>query len=233
MQNERNRHDMNNANDSALQQAQLNYLLQKGITDRQTGLYDTLKGIIGKADAQGQFDPGKFISLLRDDMALNQSQDLGNAAGAMRIMGFRPGDSEYNTRTDAIRNKYDLQYRQQDSNIRRGLFQDKLGAYEGAASVLQGAGNNTNAASSQISQLLANQAAYYQSQMQNPMGLLQGIMPYLQQQKAGTNSSPAKPMNSSSINYYPQSGSLFDQLNQYYNTNGYTFGGQQKNRWGF
>lgn len=229
LQNQQARGDAKDANASALQQAQLNYLLQKGIVDRQTGLFDTLKGIVGNADAKGQFDPGTFLSLLRDDSALNERLDLGNAAGAMRIMGMRPGDSEFNTRSDAIRNKYDLQYRQQDAQIRQGLFNQKLGAYEGLASVLQGAGGNANGANAALQGQYNAMAQQAYSQMQNPAGLLASILPYLQKNnQTPTNATPTPAGKAPSLNYYPQQlPSLYNQLQQFYST------GQNKNKWGF
>jgi len=230
LQNQQARGDANKANAGALEQAQLNYLLQKGIVDRSTGLFDTLRGIVSKADAGGQFDPGTFLARLRDDTALNQSQDLGNAAGAMRIMGMRPGDSEFNTRTDAIRNKYDLNFRQQDAGIREGLFNQKLGAYEGLANVLQGVGNNANGANAALQGQYNAMAQQAYGQMQNPGGLIASILPYLQKSnQPGTNAMPTPAGKSPQLNYYGngQLPSLYNQLQQFYST------GQNNGKWGF
>ena len=230
LQNQGARSDANKANAGALEQAMLNYQLQKGITDRQTALFDTLKGVVGKADAGGQFDPGTFLSLLRDDTNLNKSQDMANQAAQMRILGYRPGDSEINTRQDAVANKYDLNYRQQDANIRQGLFNQKLGAYEGLAGVLQGAGANTNSASAGLQNQYNAMAQLAQSQMQNPGGLIASILPYLQNQKAPTNSLPTPAGKAPQLNYYgnQQLPSLYNQLQQFYST-----GQNNSGKWGF
>lgn len=149
------------------------------LTDRQVALFDMLMGMVKDADARGQFDPARRLDQLRADTAEYESRDLGNLAGAMRVAGYRPGDSEIGGRLDAVKLKYRSEFNRLANDIHDQAWSNKLASYRAI---------DPTALNSAIQQ--ANySAANAQSQVQNPAAFLSALMPYLNQ--GGSGAAPA------------------------------------------
>lgn len=143
--------------------------LQREQAQREREIYDILMGKLEEAEGAGVWDAEKQIADLDKEFAAYEARDAGNTAGAMRIMGYKPGDSETINRTDAIKGKYRLERDSMASNIRRQLPLSRLQAYASLkAPNLAGIG--------------ANMTAYGQSQRSDPTAMFGSIMPYLMPQ---------------------------------------------------
>lgn len=135
---------------------------QDALAQRYIQLFDTLFGKTAEAERRGFFDPASRLALLNRETAFYEGRDLGNLAGALRIAGYRPGDSEIGTRLDAVKAKYRLAREKMADEIRRQSFADLLSAYASA---------NPQALNAPL--------ALYSSRMQDPTAFFQALMPYL------------------------------------------------------
>lgn len=146
------------ANQSAQKSANRAQAKAAELTDRQTRLFDTLMGIVENADKSGEFNPDERLRQLGVDFQTGQEQ----TAGAARIAGYRPGDSpvrdELTSRT--------LDFAKMRGDIRRSALLDKIGAYRGIDSSTLNPGI----------QQANNQQQMALGQMQDPSGLLSGLI---------------------------------------------------------
>lgn len=117
------------ANKAAKKQANKAAKDAKNIEKRMTGLFDLLLNRATQADKQGTFDPEKRIKALEDRTAGYEARDASNLAGAMRVAGYRPGDSEIGTRQDAVKIKYRRFLDEARDNIRTQSWWDQQNAY--------------------------------------------------------------------------------------------------------
>lgn len=147
---------------------------QNALIGRQTELFDELAGIVRGYDQGGGFDPQKDLDQLKMDTEHYSQLDMGNAAGAARSLGYRPGDSEPLTRIRSIDSGYKLKYAQAANEIRRSAFDRKIGAYRAIDPTALNPGI----------QSYGNQAMQARGQMTNPANLFASIGPYLQQNQA-------------------------------------------------
>jgi len=161
------------ANDKAAKASASASKSAKKLADKKVSLFDLIQSMVQQADAGGQFNPEQYISQLENDTAKYEARDAGNLAGALRVAGYKPGDSEIGRRLDAVKMNYRQQLDQQRTALRRGLFSDRMNAYQAI---------NPDNLNSGIA-LAQNNAAMAQSQMQNPAGLFASIMPFLQSEK--------------------------------------------------
>lgn len=108
------------------------------VLKKQSKIADLLQSIVDQRYQAGYFDADKQIAALNRYSYEAEGRDAGNQAGELRIMGYKPGDSEGRVRSNALRAKY------QDSRDRMALdlkgqeLQNILGAYNQAAAPLQG-----------------------------------------------------------------------------------------------
>lgn len=145
--------------------------LQREQARRERELYELLLGKLDDAEGAGVFNPETAIAQLDKDMAEYEGRDTGNQAGALRIAGYRPGDSEVVNRSDAIKLKYRGERDRQASAIRRDLPLARIQAYSALKSPsLAGIGANISNAG--------------MARMQDPSAMFQYIMPYLMPQNA-------------------------------------------------
>jgi len=149
----------------------------KKLEDKQVQLFDTILQLVQQADQNGQFNPEQQIKQLEDDTAKYEQRDMGNLAGALRVAGYKPGDSEIGKRLDAVKTNYRTQLDSMRTNLRRGAFTDRLNAYQQVNPGMLNQGIN-NAYNSQLMAL---------GQMQNPAGLFGAMMPFLQGKQSGQN----------------------------------------------
>lgn len=147
------------------------------LEDRVVNLWDTLFKRAQDAEKAGTFDPEKRIAALEKNTAEYESRDLGNLAGALTVAGARPGDSEVGTRLDAVKVKYRKFLDNMRDEIRTSSFWDQQNAYMSAnPSYLSGAMAGS-----------ANREQTALSQVQNPAGFLQNLLPTLAPQKKQPN----------------------------------------------
>jgi hypothetical protein len=141
---------------------------QKQLAKRQVDLFDTIMAAVKGADSQGFFNPDKQLAQLEADTSRYESRDMGNTAGALRVAGYRPGDSEIGLNLGAIKSKYKLDFQRQSNDIRNNSLFNKLNAY--------GAANGVNLGQSM--QVYGQQQQYANSQRQNPAGMFASLAPY-------------------------------------------------------
>lgn len=146
---------------------------QKELIKRQTGLFDEILGIVRNADQGGFFDPEQRIQDMERDAARTNMVDQSNLAGAMRVLGYGPGDSEIGKRMDAVNSNYQRYVGEQRGRIRREAFSDRLSAYQAPNPQYLNAG--ITAAGNDQQNALAR--------MQNPAGFFQSVMPILNDPK--------------------------------------------------
>lgn len=140
--------------------------LQREQANREREIYELLLGKLGEADSSGAFDPERAIAQLDKDRAEFQGRDQSNLAGALRISGYRPGDSAIGDRMDAVGLKYQAERDRQATQIRRDLPMAKLQAYSSLrAPNLAGIGQNIT--------------SYGASQRQSLAPLVEGLQPYM------------------------------------------------------
>ncbi len=156
------------------------------LDDRLVKLFDVLFSNAETADKAGQFDPEKRIASLERDTSRYEGQDMGNLAGALRVSGYKPGDSEIGTRLDAVKGKYRSFLDTMRDQIRQNSFTEKQNAYASANPNILG-GPLQDARQSQAMSL---------SQIQNPSGFLSSFLPMLGRGRSsgfniGGNRSPA------------------------------------------
>ncbi len=155
----------------------------ESLTDRKLRLFELLQSIVENADKAGQFDPQTQINQLEKDTAKYEGLDLGNLAGALRVAGYRPGDSEIGTRLDAVKQKYRSELDTAREQIRRQSFIDKLNAYSAInPSLLDSSIQN----SSNRESLARQQQANF-----NPINFLGSMMPYLEPRSSTTTTKSA------------------------------------------
>ena len=142
---------------------------------RQTELFDYISNMVKGHDKAGGFDPTRQLEQLQTDTQHYAGLDMGNAAGAARALGYRPGDSEPLARIRTIDSGYKLRYGQLANQIRESAFGDKLSAYRAIDPTSLNPGIQT----------YGNQAAQAQGRMQNPANLFASIGPYLNQNRGG------------------------------------------------
>lgn len=148
------------------------------LTNRQVALFDMLQGIVEAADKGGAFDPERQIAQLEKDTARYEALDMGNTAGALRVSGYRQGDSEIGNRLDAVKLKYRNDLDTMREGIRRQSFFDRLNAYNSINPGLLSAGIN------QANQNAANAQA--QANANSPLNLVSSIMPFLGREGGGS-----------------------------------------------
>lgn len=122
----------------------------RALEARATRVWDKLFANAEEAERQGQFDAERRIASLERDTANYESRDLGNLGGAMRVAGYKPGDSEIGTRFDAVKMKYRRFFDATRDTIRQNVFNEKQAAYAVPLGYLQpglqGAQNRQNIA---------------------------------------------------------------------------------------
>jgi hypothetical protein len=148
----------------------------RGLEERATRIWDLLFANAQKAESEGQFDPERRIAALEKATAGYEAKDMGNLAGALRVTGYRPGDSEIGTRLDDVKLKYRKYLDQARDDIRVRTFQEKQDAYalpmQYLQPGLQGAQNRGNVARSDAAGTAGGLA-----------GFAQAIMPLLNRPK--------------------------------------------------
>lgn len=154
---------------------------QEAITQRAIEAYDKIMGEVDTAAKAGQFDPERIISGLQSDYEKDTKTQMDNVAGAFRVAGARPGDSETALNIRSVANQRGRDWDKLKTDIRRQSFLDKLAAYGSAANP-----GNLNLAAN----IYGQQGAAAQSP--NPAGFYQGLMPFLgnSPQKASIKTAP-------------------------------------------
>lgn len=157
------------ANDSAMREAKRARRAQDRLTGRQVELFDTILSAVKGADQQGAFDPDRRLERLDEDTARYESRDRGNLAGAMRVAGYQPGDSEIGVRQDTLGLKYRENRERMADDIRTDSIFRKLQAYSMANPGM-------------LNPAIATQGARESNSMaglQNPAGFFSALMPFL------------------------------------------------------
>lgn len=188
------------------------YKGQKQIQDKFVSIADLIAEFAKQRDAQGGFDPSAHMAQAEADTNRVVSRDLGNRTAAMKMAGYRPGDTAYGQQTTEIvrRGVEDLNRKKLD--IGRTLFADKLQAYGAAGSMYTGANSMAGQAGQGYGNALQNDA---NNQAQNAAGtgdLIASIMPYLAKPQ-----NPAVQFGSSPSSYAGASSAVGSALGGYKN----------------
>lgn len=125
----------NSANNTARNQQQDALAMQGQLTQRQITLFDRIQKRFEDMKAGGAFDPTKRLDQLDADTARYEGRDAGNLSGALRVSGYRAGDSEIGSRLDAVKVKYRSERERIANDIRRQSTNDELSAMQGQASM--------------------------------------------------------------------------------------------------
>lgn len=201
------------ANRRAKNMAEMSQQLQAELAGRQVALFDRIQKRYEEMKAGGAFSPEKRLDQLDKDTAQYEGRDLGNLAGAMRVAGYRAGDSEVGGRLDAVKGKYRSERERLANQIRREATNDEMAAMQGQASM----GSSLNAAMD----VYGNRASQFRSQIQD---LTPGVMSLaeafkgMKAARAPSAQPPAAASSSGSLgsggymNYRPPSGSSRDRL---------------------
>lgn len=104
---------------------------QKELIKRQTALFDEILGMVKGADASGQFDPSAQLLKLDQDIQKGQTSDMEALSGAMRVAGYKPGDSEIGAQLRGVQKNYADRRLTMGQAIRDSAFDRKLNAYRG------------------------------------------------------------------------------------------------------
>jgi hypothetical protein len=182
---------------------------QQQLLDMQKAIFNTINNVRMAGEQQGLFDPQKRMDMIDKQDAHFENLDLGNQAGALRVAGYRPGDSEYGIRNDAIANKHQVYRDQQYAQAISQAFNDHLNAITAA----NGNMLNPGIQAAQQNRMLAL------GSMQNPAGFFSSIMPLLSKLGGGNGDTGSGNSGGSggNTNYYGG------------NTNGYSGGGMTGN----
>jgi len=175
---------------------------QQELLNRQREIFDTINNLRRLAEGQGFFDPKKRIAQIDKNSAEYEARDLGNLAGALRVAGYRPGDSELGVRLDAVKRKHKGDRERQYAEAERQSFFDHINAVAAA----NGGMLNPGIEAAQRQQEIAL------SRIQNPAGFLASLLPYLDQFGRGRGNG----------NAYQQGGSVLGQPNS---GGGWSYGG--------
>ena len=132
----------NDANRRAKNQADRSLAMQDRLAMRQIALFDRIQARHQELASSGAFSPERRLDQLDRDTAKYEGRDSGNLAGALRVAGYEPGDSEIGTRLDAVKAKYRGTREGLANQIRREATADEMASLNGQA----GAGSSLNAA---------------------------------------------------------------------------------------
>jgi hypothetical protein len=153
------------ANKKAAKSADKSRKDQKALTQRQVDLFDTIRSIVEGADLGGQFDPERRIQDMERDVMRTSNTEQNNLAGALKVLGYKQGDSEIGKRVDSVNTKYRQYIGEQRGRIRQEAFADRLGAYRAINPESLNPGISTAGQQQQIAM----------SQMQNPGGFFGSV----------------------------------------------------------
>lgn len=155
-----------NANKSARNEANQAGQMSKALEQRVIKLWDVMFARAQQAEAGGEFDPERRIAALEKDTGRYESRDMGNLAGALRVSGYKQGDSEIGTRLDAVKGKYRSFLDTMRNEIRDKSWWDQQNAYASASPGMLNA----------PMQSVANRRDQALGQIQNPAGFLGGFL---------------------------------------------------------
>lgn len=161
------------ANNAARKDANKANAQSQELEKRAIKLWDTLFKRAQEAEASGQFDAEKRIKELEADTGRYEARDTGNLAGAMRVFGYKGGDSEVGNRLDSVKVKYRSFLDNLRNQIRDNSWWQQQEAYQSASpAILSGP-----------MQGASNREASARSRIQNPSNFLGNLM--MQQRGAG------------------------------------------------
>lgn len=148
---------------------------QQAISQRALKLFDAMYKRVSDAEAQGQFDPERYIKQLDKDYLKQEGTDLANMGGAFSAAGYLPGASEVGRSLTAFKTKSQANLDRMRTDLRRQTFADLLNSY----SQIGTGGLNL------ASQIQGQQANMYGGQQNSTAGLFQSIMPFFGNRSGG------------------------------------------------
>lgn len=166
---------------------------QKALLQRQTALFDAIFNAVQQADRSGFFNPDVRIAEAKGDLTRQTDTAMANTAGALKVAGYKPGDTAIEERIGTIARNSALQFSKVAQGIRDSSLMNKLSAY-GMAN--PGTLNPGISAYGQQAQMAQGRADAITGQVP---GLVGSMMPYLFPQRAGVQATPSVP----SSNYLP------------------------------
>lgn len=170
----------NSAQRAALEFERQKYSDQKAITDKYVGIANLIAELTRQRDAAGGFDPEAYIAQAEADTNRVVSRDLGNRTAAMKMAGYRPGDTAYGQQSTEIVRRGVEDLNRKRLEIGRTLFADKLQAYGAAGSMYTGANSMVGSAGQGYGNALQNDANNKAQNAGAGTGdLIASIMPYL------------------------------------------------------
>jgi len=128
------------------------------VADKQTQLYDFLKGLVDTASTNGTFDSNAQMNEARSESDKSMTRDVNNAAGAYRIMGYNPGDSPAQEGLTAIQGRYMTDLANKAYSAKQNALLQQLSAYNMVGSSSLGTAANVYQNQANTSQNQANQA---------------------------------------------------------------------------
>jgi len=146
---------------------------QRALVARQLALFDAMEKRVKDMEASGAFDPTKALENMEKQTAKYESRDMGNLAGALRVAGYRPGDSEIGARLDSVKTAYRDFLDTKRVEIPRMYNADKLAAYGSL---------NSGALNSGI-EVFGRNRDLALAQIQNPAGFLAAWIPFLEKKR--------------------------------------------------
>lgn len=150
-QNEANRKSQNQANQSLSNQDAI-------LADR-VALNKRIQTRFEELKASGAFSADRRIDQLDKDTARYESRDSGNLAGALKVAGYKAGDSEIGGRLDAVKTKYRDERDRSANQIRREATSDEMAAMQGQMQASSGLDT--------AAQIYGDRASRFQGQIQS------------------------------------------------------------------
>lgn len=186
IQNEKARSDARNAQNSALSAQERQLALEQQKYDDLQAVNKKLWGMVESFDQAGGFDPEYYVRKAQDDSAYYEGKDLGNLAGALRVLGYKPGDSAISNQLQGVKLNYRRNLDQMAAGIRQNSIFNKLNAYNSTLGSTPNLGGVSNALQN-IAQTNLGLSQMYRNQIGNPAGLLTSILPFINQLNAQKN----------------------------------------------
>ena len=133
--------------------------MQDQLAQRVMALFDTMMGKAQSLDSE--LAPDRQIRNLASDTAHYSGLDQANTAGALRVAGYQPGDSEIGTRLDAVALKHRRAFGEMANDIRTRSPLQRMSLL----SMVNGGQLNG------LMDMYGNREQMYRSQMRSPGGL--------------------------------------------------------------
>lgn len=184
IQNEKARSDARNAQNAALSAQERQLALEQEKYDDLQEVHKKLWGMVESFDQAGGFDPEYYVKKAQDDSAYYEGKDLGNLAGALRVLGHKPGDSAVQDNLQGVKLNYRRNLDQLATGIRQNSIFNKVGAYNSTLGSIPPTAGISNALQG-LANTNLNLSQMFRGQIGNPANFLMSVLPFIKQLQAG------------------------------------------------